>query len=177
MLQETIDLVNENDEIIGQTTKEEAHLKGLFHRVTAVLIINDKGQIALQKRSRNIIGGGLLDHSAAGHVPIEESYETAALRELSEELGIKVSIKKIDHMLKELWHDKDKNNLKHIYSLFIGNHNGPFILQESEVESVEFYDIEKISEMIKENPENFTTGMKLSFKSYLDWRNQNGNTN
>ena len=139
---EIIDLVDENDEVIGQATKEEAHENGLYHRISAMIITNDKGQIAMQKRAKNYFGGGLLDHSAAGHLSSGESYEDNAVREIKEELGIEINLKKIIYPIKLSYVNKSGKKISHIYSLFIGHYNGPFKLQESEVESVEFYDIE-----------------------------------
>lgn len=169
MSEELIDIVNEKDEIVGKTTKKEAHTKGLFHRTTAILILNNEGQIALQKRAKNYDGGGLLDHSAAGHLLSGEHYKSAALRELNEELGIYAELIKIRNKLVELHDSIDSKKIRHIYRLFIGRHNGPFEFQESEVESVNFYDGDAIKEMIKNNPEKFTEGLKISLKVYSNY--------
>jgi isopentenyldiphosphate isomerase len=73
--------VDEQDNILGSVTLDKAHLDGLLHRIAVVYLTNDLGQILIQERD-----DGRLDHSAAGHVDIGESYLEAAKRELAEEL-------------------------------------------------------------------------------------------
>jgi len=69
---------------LGEVSVPEAHQKGLLHRISVVYLTNNKNQILIQKRS-----DGRLDHSAAGHVDVGESYLAAAERELEEELGVR----------------------------------------------------------------------------------------
>ncbi|MCE9585306.1 NUDIX domain-containing protein [Candidatus Nomurabacteria bacterium] len=76
-------VVNDKDEIIGTMLKEEAHKSGVPHRIAVVYVENSQNEIIVQVRT-----DGYLDHSSAGHVEEGESYEEAAKRELSEELGI-----------------------------------------------------------------------------------------
>jgi len=92
--QEFIDIVNENDKIIGKATRKDAFEKGLMHRAAAVLIINNEGKILVQKRAATKkLSPGLFDASSAGGVHSGESYEEAAKRELQEDLGIISNLK------------------------------------------------------------------------------------
>ncbi|MDP3973944.1 MAG: NUDIX domain-containing protein [Candidatus Daviesbacteria bacterium] len=85
--------VDDQDNVLGEVTRAEAHQKGLIHRTAVVFLTNDKGQILIQLRD-----DGRLDHSSAGHVDPGESYLQAAKRELQEELGVdKVKLKEIAH--------------------------------------------------------------------------------
>lgn len=87
---ETLDVVDENDQVIGQTLRDDAHIKGLLHREVHVWVFNSKGEVLLQKRSpTKEIYPGLWDASIGGHVPSGMSYEEAALKELEEEIGIR----------------------------------------------------------------------------------------
>lgn len=79
-----IDIVDKNDNVIGECSVKEAHEKKLLHRVSVVYLINDKKEILVQER----MDDGRLDHSAAGHVDKGETYIDAAKRELKEELGV-----------------------------------------------------------------------------------------
>lgn len=76
-------VVDENDQVVGTMDKAEAHRTGVLHRIAVVYVENPAGQILVQVRSN-----GRLDHSAAGHVDVGESYLEAAQRELHEELGV-----------------------------------------------------------------------------------------
>lgn len=77
-------VVNEQDEVIGTMSREQAHADGTPHRIAVTYVINPEGQILVQVRI-----GGRLDHSSAGHVDPGEEYVDTARRELFEELGIK----------------------------------------------------------------------------------------
>lgn len=90
MAKEIIDVVNENDEVIGQEDRDVVHQKGLTHRHVHVWLYNDKGQIVLQRRSKTAASQpGLLDPAAGGHVPAGMDVVEAALMELKEETGIR----------------------------------------------------------------------------------------
>ena len=49
---EYLDVVDEDDNVLGRDTRENIHDKGLRHRIAAVLVLNKSGEILLQKRSR-----------------------------------------------------------------------------------------------------------------------------
>jgi isopentenyldiphosphate isomerase len=67
---EIFDVVDENDSVIGQTTRGEAHQNPkLIHRVVHIWIINEKGEILIQQRSMTKDGApGMWDISCGGHV-------------------------------------------------------------------------------------------------------------
>lgn len=86
---EIFDIVNEHDEVIGQLPRPIVHRDKRLHRAIHVFVFNSAGQIYIQKRSP------LKDQlpncwtsSCSGHVDSGEDYDTAAVRELHEELGI-----------------------------------------------------------------------------------------
>ena len=96
---EIIDVVDINDNIIGQTYRHVVHEKNLFHRSAHILVFNNNGELFLQKRSNNKDESpGLWDSSAAGHVITGESYLHSAKRELGEELGINETINETMHI-------------------------------------------------------------------------------
>lgn len=70
--------VDENDAVLGEVDREKAHKEGLLHRVAAIYLVNDRGEILVNERAKD----GYLDHSSAGHVDVGESYLEAAKREL-----------------------------------------------------------------------------------------------
>lgn len=85
------DIVNDQDEIIGKTTKRNLHTKGLTHRGVNVIFYNLKGEVFLQRRApdKNTFPNNL-DITVGGHVDSGDSYEEAALKETEEETGIKI---------------------------------------------------------------------------------------
>jgi len=90
--EELLDVVNENDEIIDIKTRGEIHALGLMHRSVHILVFNNKDQLFIQKRSMSKDNEpGLWDSSAAGHVDSGEDYHGCAIRELEEELGVRLT--------------------------------------------------------------------------------------
>lgn len=87
---EILDVVDENDHVIGNAVRSDVHRLALRHRAAHVLVFDDSGHLLLQRRAlHKDVNPGLWDTSAAGHVEQGESYESAARRELLEELGIR----------------------------------------------------------------------------------------
>lgn len=82
---EMLDIVDENDVIVGQATRADIHARGLRHREINVLFITPDGQAIFQRRA-----GGLLDAAVGGHVEIGQSYLDAAIMEVSEETGLDI---------------------------------------------------------------------------------------
>ncbi|QPJ65948.1 MAG: NUDIX domain-containing protein [Candidatus Nitrohelix vancouverensis] len=91
---EMFDVVDAQDHIIGQATRREVHQKGWMHRSVHIFVLNPAGDLFLQKRAESKDENpGLWDSSTSGHVDAGEDYDTAAHRELQEELGIKSDLK------------------------------------------------------------------------------------
>ena len=85
---ELLDVVNQQDEVIGQAERAEIYQKRLCHRIVHVLIFNSQNQMALQLRSDQVsFCPNHWSTAVGGHVQAGENYEEAALREFQEEVG------------------------------------------------------------------------------------------
>ncbi len=90
---EILDIVDDNDNVIGKESREMVHSQGLKHREIHVWFFNDDKQVVLQKRGLNVdTNPGLLHVSVGGHVDLGKSYEESAVNEVLEEAGIKIGI-------------------------------------------------------------------------------------
>jgi len=86
---EVFPIVNEQDEVIGKISRQEAHRSPhLMHRAVGVFILNSAGEILLQKRSATKDTFPNTWALPAGHVEYGENYLDTAVRELAEELQI-----------------------------------------------------------------------------------------
>lgn len=102
MKQEYFDIVDSMNQVIGQASREECHTrKDLIHRDVHILVFDERGRVFLKKRRQDRrLYGGMWESSACGHVMAGESYDSAAKRELEEELGIsEVDLEMVDEFL------------------------------------------------------------------------------
>lgn len=139
MSEEIVTLVDRDDYIIGQAPRSQIREKALIHRVTYILVFNDTGQLLLQKRTLlKDLYPGYYDAAAGGVIQTGETYEASATRELEEELGIGNTplLTHFDHYFES----PDNRCWGRVFSCV---HNGPFSLQASEVQSVEFVDMKQ----------------------------------
>src|SRR5271154_1139776 len=85
---ELFDVVDLDDQVIGQAPRREVHARKLLHRAIHVLVHDPNGHLFLQRRSLTKDSDpGCWDASCTGHVDAGEDYLIAARRELGEELG------------------------------------------------------------------------------------------
>jgi isopentenyl-diphosphate Delta-isomerase len=88
---EMLDVVNQNDEVIGKAARDEVHQKGLTCRMIYVWFYTPDKKIILQRRSKTKKNHpGRLTTAVSGHVESGATYREAALREAFEETGIKI---------------------------------------------------------------------------------------
>ncbi len=158
MQEDIFDIVDENDQVVGQATRSEAHAKKLRHRAVHVLIFNDEGEVFLQKRSKNKdTWPGAWDSSCSGHVDQGEDYLTAAHRELDEELGYKPE-KELEMLFKLLPCEETGEEFIHVYR---DSGNGPFRLNHDEIEIGEWKPISKLLEGVGFTPKRYSSALRL----------------
>jgi isopentenyl-diphosphate Delta-isomerase len=91
--EETVDVVERDDTPCGQALLSECLRTGELHRAVATLVWRSDGKVILQRRSlSDQWQPGLWTLSSTGHVRLGETYEEAALRELGEELGLRMPL-------------------------------------------------------------------------------------
>ncbi|WP_327291849.1 NUDIX hydrolase [Streptomyces sp. NBC_01198] len=86
---EIIDVVDEQDRVVGQVRRAEAYARGLRHRAAFVLVRDGAGRIFVHRRTAHkLVFPSLYDLFVGGVLGAGESYDEAALREAEEELGV-----------------------------------------------------------------------------------------
>jgi isopentenyl-diphosphate delta-isomerase len=161
MPEEIFDVVNERDEVIGQAPRKKVHARGLLHRAVHVLVFNARGEIFLQKRSMlKDRQPGVWDSSASGHVDSGEHYDATAVRELREELGLKIK-SPLQKLFKINPRAETDNEFVWIYRC---ENEGPFVLHPDEIETGGWFAPEKVSKWIAEKPQDFATAFVLVWK-------------
>ncbi len=86
---EIIDIVDENDRVVGRSPRGEAYARGLRHRCVFVLARDARGRVFVHRRTATkLVFPSLYDMFVGGVVGAGEGYDEAALREAEEELGM-----------------------------------------------------------------------------------------
>jgi isopentenyldiphosphate isomerase len=161
MKEEIFDVVNERDEVIGQRTRNEVHRLGLMHRAVHVLVFNAAGQVFLQKRSmKKDRQPGLWDSSASGHVEAGEDYDACAVRELHEEIGLRMP--NLPHRLFKLGACPETDQ-EHVW-VYRCEAEGPFRLDPEEIERGGWFAREEVTDRMAQRPEDFATALLTIWK-------------
>lgn len=89
MADEWLDVLDEENRVIGQALRSEVHQRGLRHRGADVFLFTAEGKLLVQTRSATrATFPSARDCSAAEHVRAGEDFLQAALRGMKEEIGI-----------------------------------------------------------------------------------------
>ena len=148
-MKEIIDELNEKGEVIGTIDKDIAHREGRLHRSIHLWIINDEGEILLQRRCADKkLYPNTWDVSVGGHVGTKENSVDAVFREAKEELGVDLDIENVEYFgtvperLK--YDDIDSNELVDVFIARQNIKREDIVLQKEEVSDVCFVSIEEL---------------------------------
>jgi isopentenyl-diphosphate delta-isomerase len=85
-MSDLIDIIDENDKVIGKKEKDSVHEDGDWHRVSHAWVLNSKDDVLCHRRADiKKMFPGLWDVIIGGHLSSGETYEEAVKRELEEE--------------------------------------------------------------------------------------------
>ena len=161
MPEEIFDVVDECDRVVGQAPRSVVHARKLLHRAVHIFVFNSRRELLLQKRS------ALKDEyplcytsSASGHLSAGESYETAAPRELEEELGLAGALE---------WLAKfpaGPHTAQEHTVLYRTTTDSPPRIDPREIDAVSFHPVGEISAMIVHQPQHFSPCFVTLFEWY-----------
>ena len=165
MTEETFDVVNERDEVIGKQSRSEVHRLGLMHRAVHVLVSNAAGLVFLQKRSlKKDRQPGVWDSSTSGHVDSGEAYDACAVRELHEEIGLKLNAapKRLFKLAACTEPDQE-----HVW-VYRCEAEGPFRLDPDEIERAGWFAPEAVTRWMEERPRDFASALLVIWKKVAE---------
>jgi 16S rRNA (adenine1518-N6/adenine1519-N6)-dimethyltransferase len=159
-LNELIQVVDEGNQPLAPKDRATVHREKLFHRSVHLFIRNRRGELLLQRRShRKDRFPGHWDSGAAGHVDAGESYEEAAARELVEELGINIPLSRLGTV------PASSRTGYEFVEIYGGDYEGLLSINESEIESVGWFEIPMIDQWIARRPTDFADGFLESYRA------------
>ncbi|MBN2458959.1 NUDIX domain-containing protein [Candidatus Woesearchaeota archaeon] len=157
-----VDVVDKNDNPIGQILESHVHRNAdVITRAINIFIYNRKGELLLQKRSRNMFRYPLhWTSSVSGSVNQGEEPADAALRELKEELGIEAKKEDVKLLFKK-YVEHDIKHVVYAYRMVVDEVKD---ISNQEVVEVRFFPIAKVREMIR-SKDNISPFFTTLFKA------------
>ena len=165
MPDELFDVINENDQVIGQEMRSNVHLRGLWHRGAHVLLFTREGKLLVQQRSKTKSQSPLtFDCSVSEHVKAGESYYDAALRGLAEELGVENI--EIQPLIKfKMNYGPNDNEISTIFKGIVDPEQVHF--DPEEIERVDVYLIEELQTLLEQKPNIFSYWFEQIFLWFI----------
>lgn len=157
---EYFDILNRDGSRSGKTAPKGAELEAdQYDLGVHAYIFNSKGEFLLQKRAedKEFLPGGWDIHM--GHVMAGETSKMAIIREIYEELGIKVD--NIEFIKRILW--EKYNHFIDIYAVCKDVDISDLTLQESEVQEVKYISKDEMLKLIRAmdyRPEEYRNTME-----------------
>jgi len=151
--EEVFDVVDERDCVIGRAARTEVHARSLRHRAVHVLLFNGRGECFIQKRAASKdTFPGCYDSSASGHLHSGEDYDSCAVREIQEELGLVVSSERLRKHFKIEATEDTGWEFVWVYSV-IGDEQP--VINPEELEAGEFWARDHMRSMVTAHPGRF----------------------
>ncbi len=162
---EEVDVVDNEDRVVGVATIDTCLREGFLHRAVAVLVKRKNGAVVLQRRSRNDSWhAGLWTISCTGHVRRGESYLQAAIRELGEELGLTSPVEESGKFLLPPISSNGLTELEWI-TLFTTHTDAPLTIDPVELESAAEVKQSELRKILTDW--HLTPDAKIILKEYL----------
>lgn len=165
---ELIDVIDEAGNVLEQRGFREVHNLGLLHRFCRVLLMNTQGEFILHTVGMDNKNIGKLD-APGGHLDAGETYEQAAIRELYEEMNVKLN----ESDLVFLGTIEDRSTPKYenmIGQAYLAIHDGPYAIEEDEIDAVYALSQEEMKRFTQTNPNHFTTKLLQTYKLWKQYR-------
>lgn len=161
---EMVDIIDQNNSVISQVSKIEAHQKGLLHRCIIAEVIDSQGNWILVRQASDRQDAGQYVSPVGGHVQAGESEEDALKRETFEELGITAfTFKRVGQaVFNRQVIGRKENHLFILYEVY--SDQSPTLNHESV--GYERFSFEQLKKEYKENPSKFGDAFHFVFERF-----------
>lgn len=155
---EFLDIVDENNNLTGEIEERNyVHELGLWHRHSSCWIMNNNGEILLQKRASTKKRNPSKWSKTGGHVETGETPIKALKREVLEEIGTKLRDDQIE-FIKEFKNNTESNkSFNYNYFVRVNYRIEEYIIQKEELSEVRYFTIEEIEKAKLENDKSFAS--------------------
>jgi len=161
-MEEQIIEVDKYDNKIGLKPRDDFYKSNFIHRAVHLILFNSKNEILLQQRSSaKKVYPNLFTYSVDATVA-NESYEDCIQREMKEELGISINVKRVFtyplfDTIDKAWH-----------CVFVGKTDNKITPEEREIQKVKWIGIDELKKDILKSPNLYTPQLVEGIKKYFD---------
>jgi isopentenyl-diphosphate delta-isomerase len=160
-------IVDKNDQPIGVKDRTEL-AAGDIYRVSALWLTNTKGDILMARRALTKKNDpGVWGPAVAGTVEESEEYDDNILKEIGEEIGLKVSIADLKKGPKIHINKGPNDYFGQWYFFTIDKLAEDFIIQKDEVAEVKWFTKKELQEAISNHPTEFTKAAEQWLPHFL----------
>lgn len=163
--EDTLILVDEDDNQIGSCEKTDCHLgSGKLHRAFSVFLFDPQGRVLLQQRHQDkMLWGGYWANSCCSHPRLGETTEAAASRRTMEELGVSCELR---YLYKFVYHAKfgDVGSEHENCWVFAGHFDGQLNINESEISATRFVTPDELTAAIETDGDIYSPWLKLEWE-------------
>lgn len=160
---EQLDVINEQNKVIGTIGKSTAHRDGLLHRIVIGELINAKGQYCFVEQAGDRQDPGQYISLIGGHVGAGETADDALIRECQEECGFTPqSIKFIGSTIYNREVISRKEN--HLFLVYQISFEGEPVLNHESI-GFKWFSVEEIEQILKTSPNIFGAAWHHVFKN------------
>lgn len=151
-----MDILDNTGSPIGNfKTRRLVHKDGDWHRAVHIWILNENGDVLLQRRCPNKDSDpNMLDISCAGHLTSGDTSIEGAIRECMEELSLKITPEELEYITtlkRSPKHDDGfvDNEFDDIYILRTNKKLEDLVFQEEEISEIFYVPYKKFKKMVQ----------------------------
>lgn len=127
--EEQVEEVDRHGNVIRLVSRREMRAESLRHRSVFITVISEKGDILVHRRAETKdVWPGWWDVAVGGVCAPGEDWDTAARRELAEELGVEGAV--VTHLAGGAYDDAEVKLVAHVYEC---RTEGPFRFADGEI--------------------------------------------
>jgi isopentenyl-diphosphate delta-isomerase len=164
---EGIILLDSSHHPVGSAEKWTVHEYGLLHRAFSVFLVDGKGRVLLQRRSREKYhSAGLWANSCCGHPRPGERTNAAARRRVREELGATARVR---YGFRAQYCTELPNGLteNEVVDVFFGPAPEATAPDPTEVAAIEWKTVNELAADITRRPRRYAYWLRFYMKNHL----------
>jgi isopentenyl-diphosphate delta-isomerase len=138
---------------------------GIRHRAFSLFLFDQEGRMLLQRRGEaKRLWPGFWSNSCCSHPRRGETMEIATARRLSDELGVRTSLRHVYRFCYTARFNEagSENELCHVY---LGKIDGEVRPNSSEIAEIRFLSARAFDDELRESPEQFTPWFKQEWQT------------